>query len=247
MAALSEVDAGGGEGVRQDETRTTPAVARRRRLRLLLKLLREPEAADRPPRLAAVNELIGLQLESVRGRAAWRLRAPSVSREEVEIVVSMALARLASALANMHSVREVSLIALVNSCVDLAAVNFVRECIRRRRYEQITDPELMPEPELDDASALEHAQAAVGALAGLTARELRIVGERALLDLTPDEIAARHQITRGAVYVAYSRALTKLRKRAEVGDREPWASCNDTRHCAVCQVRRPEPIASVAQ
>lgn len=209
-----------GSSLRPDETRT-PVVARARRARLLSMLLREQRPADRPRRAAAINELVGLEIEHVRRRAARRLRAPLGLRDDVEIVVSLALVRLASALMNTHATREASLIALVNSCVDLAAADFLRERIRRRRREQITDPDLMPEPEVHEVSACRHAQAAADALAGLTTREQQIVSERALLGLTPSEVATRHRMTVGAVYVAHSRALAKLRSQAETNDREP--------------------------
>lgn len=206
--------------MREDGT-LRPAVVRARRLRLLLRLMDSLEASGLTRRSAVVDEIVRLQLERMRRRAAWRLHAPSMSCEEVEIVVAMALVRLASALAKAQGARESSVIALVNSCVDFAAVDFVRERVRRRRLEQVTDPELIPQFEVYDASTLEHAHAVNEMLAGLSARESQIVSERVVLSLTPDEIAARHRITRGAVYVAYSRALTKLRAGAQAAGREP--------------------------
>lgn len=129
--------------------------------------------------------------------------------------MSLALTRLASVLPNMHATSEVALISLVNSCVDLAVFDFLRDRVRHRRHQQLTDPAMIPETALHDASPQEQAETLAHALAGLNQREREVVVERAVLELTPEEVAARRRMTRRAVDIAYSRALAKLRAQAE--------------------------------
>lgn len=130
----------------------------------------------------------------------------------------MALVRLASALPNMHATRESSLIALLNSCVDFAVFDFLRTRVLRWRHEQVTDPAIMHGPAVHDVSPHEQAEGIGAMLVGLNERQREIVIERVLLEMAPIQVAARHGMTRGAVDVACSRAMAKLRRDA--GGRE---------------------------
>ncbi|MHB8695017.1 MAG: sigma factor-like helix-turn-helix DNA-binding protein [Solirubrobacteraceae bacterium] len=59
-------------------------------------------------------------------------------------------------------------------------------------------------------------------LDGLPERDRELLIERLFLGLTPEQSAARHDMTRGALDVAYHRALKRLReRRRELDVREP--------------------------
>lgn len=192
---------------------------RRGRDQLLLARIREARArGDARASRAAADELIARHLPDVRKRVAMKLGVSSRRQEESEIVVSMALVRLASALPAMHATREASLIALIGSCVDLAVVDFIRLRVRRRQRERITEPQTMAEPAVQDVSPQEQAEALAEVLVGLNQRDREIVVERAVVEITPEQVAVRRKMSRGAVDATYSRALAKLRTQAESAD-----------------------------
>jgi DNA-directed RNA polymerase specialized sigma24 family protein len=79
--------------------------------------------------------------------------------------------------------------------------------------EDFPDPAAPERPTLaDEASALRER------IAGLSGRDQRIMAERMLLGLKPEEIAGRHGVHRRVVDTATSRALKKLLASDELSD-----------------------------
>jgi RNA polymerase sigma-70 factor (ECF subfamily) len=77
------------------------------------------------------------------------------------------------------------------------------------------DPRRLPEHAsagMPQSSLVEQAHEFEPYLAGLTQRERELVIERILLDMSPEQIAEKHGMSRQAVDTAYHRALEKLRK-----------------------------------
>ena len=94
-------------------------------------------------------------------------------------------------------------------------VNYVTDRWRRKLREYPTDdlPEQSPGPDLADEVALR--QWVTGALATLTVRERAVVVLRYLFDLPEAAVARDLGITVGTVKSTSSRALAKLRVRAD--------------------------------
>jgi RNA polymerase sigma factor (sigma-70 family) len=107
----------------------------------------------------------------------------------------------------------------------LIAVNIEWEVIdhvrRRKRLAHEVHPEIeaFPDPAAPEQPTLaDEARELRERITGLSGRDQRMLAERMLLGLKPEEIAARHGVRRQVVDTATSRALKKLLASDELSD-----------------------------
>jgi RNA polymerase sigma factor (sigma-70 family) len=185
-------------------------------------LLRQLVLARKRPDGVLREQLIMTRLLSrhvAHIRRIVRLRAYSQRPPDADIdeIVGGVLIRVADALSKDVDA-DSSLRALIAVNIEWEVIDYVRRRRRRARevhpaVEDFPDPAAPDRPTLaDEASALR------ARIAGLSGRDQRIMAERMLLGLKPDEIAGRHGVHRQVVDTATSRALKKLLDSDELAD-----------------------------
>jgi RNA polymerase sigma factor (sigma-70 family) len=184
-------------------------------LRQLALARKRPDGVLREQLILA--RLLGRHVAHIRRIVAWRAYSLRPSDADIDDMVSGVLVRVADALK-----KEVD---ASSSLSGLIAVNIEWEVIdharRSRRRAREVHPEIQqfPDPAAPEAPTLaDEARALRERIAGLSGRDQKILAERMLLGLKPDEIARRHGVRRQVVDTATSRALKKLLTSDELAD-----------------------------
>jgi RNA polymerase sigma factor (sigma-70 family) len=185
-------------------------------------LLRQLALARKRPDHVLREQLIMTQLLSrhvanIRRIVALRAYSQRPSDADIDELVGGVLIRVADALDKEIDARS-SLAGLIAINIEWEVIDYVR---RRRRRAREVHPEVedFPDPAAPDRPTLaDEARALRERIAGLPARDQRIMAERMLLGLKPDEIARRHGVHRQVVDTATSRALKKLLASDELSD-----------------------------
>lgn len=160
------------------------------------------DSAGAAPEISAVRRLVA--------RRTARLRLQWADREEI---VSAVLERLSAARTRYAAEPAASLGAIVAQNVEWAIVDFCRSAARRGERERLTAPECLPEAAAEPVVTRAERAGALDALLGpLTEREREILFERYVLELSAGEVGARHGMRQGAVKMACTRAVGKVRR-----------------------------------
>jgi RNA polymerase sigma factor (sigma-70 family) len=184
-------------------------------LRQLVLARRRPDGVLREQLI--MTRLLSRHVANIRRIVRLRAYSQRPSDADIDEIVGGVLIRVADALSKDVDA-DSSLRALIAVNIEWEVIDYVRR--RRRRacevhpaVEDFPDPALPERPTLaDEASALRER------IAGLSGRDQRMMAERMLLGLKPDEIAGRHGVHRQVVDTATSRALKKLLESDELSD-----------------------------
>jgi RNA polymerase sigma factor (sigma-70 family) len=159
------------------------------------------------------SQIASEQMRTVRKmvhRRTARLRLQRADREEI---VSAVMERLVAARRRGGAHDRVPEAVLVAQNVEWAVADFCRAAMRRATHERLTAPAQMPQPPAPSAAVPLEEREAIGALLEpLSEREKQILFERYALDMAAAEVAERAGVQTGALKVACSRALRRLRE-----------------------------------
>jgi len=164
-----------------------------------------------------MTRLLSRHVPNIRRIVAWRAHSQRPSDADIDELVGGVLIRVADALTNeVDPSRPLSGLIAVN--IEWEVIDYVRR--RRRRAREVHPAiESFPDPAAPETPTLaDEARALRERIAGLSGRDRKIMAERMLLGLKPEEIAGRHGVNRQVVDTATSRALKKLLASDELSD-----------------------------
>jgi RNA polymerase sigma factor (sigma-70 family) len=164
-----------------------------------------------------MTQLLSRHVANIRRIVAWRTYSQRPSDADIDELVGGVLIRVADALGKDVDARS-SLGGLIGVNIEWEVIDYVR---RRRRRAREVHPEMQdfPDPVAPETPTLvDEARELRERIAGLSDRDQRIMAERMLLGLKPEEIAGRHGVRRQVVDTATSRALKKLLASDELSD-----------------------------
>jgi RNA polymerase sigma factor (sigma-70 family) len=163
----------------------------------------------------AMGDLLAPYWPEVRRVVAWRLKTIAPQPADVDEIASKVFERLVNVLSKKTSFGDATFRVLVFKNAQWEAIEFWRRRKRAIGREADLGGEV-PETAAAEVVALVHAEVIAEIIEELAPREQRIVVERWVVGLSPQEIADRIGIARGAVDTACSRALAKLRRSPRV-------------------------------
>lgn len=163
----------------------------------------------------AMGELLAPYWSKVRRFVAWRLKSIAPQPTDVDEIAGRVFERLVNVLNEQISFGEATFRVLVYKNANWEVIDFWRQRKRAIGREADLGGE-MPEIPATEQVALVHTEVFAEIIEELSPREQRIVVERWVVGLSPQEIADRMGVARGAVDTACSRALAKLRKSPRV-------------------------------
>jgi RNA polymerase sigma factor (sigma-70 family) len=184
-------------------------------LRQLALARKRPDGALREQLI--MTRLLARHVPNIRRIVAWRAYSLRPSDADIDDIVNGVLARVADALRKDVDVTG-SLGGLIALNIEWEVIDHVR---RRRRFAHEVHPEIeaFPDPAAPEQPTLaDEARELRERITGLSGRDQRMLAERMLLGLKPEEIAARHGVRRQVVDTATSRALKKLLASDELSD-----------------------------
>jgi RNA polymerase sigma factor (sigma-70 family) len=184
-------------------------------LRQLALARKRPDGALREQLI--LTRLLARHVPNIRRIVAWRAYSLRPSDADIDDIVNGVLARVADALRKDVDVTG-SLGGLIALNIEWEVIDHVR---RRRRFAHEVHPEIeaFPDPAAPEQPTLaDEARELRERITGLSGRDQRMLAERMLLGLKPEEIAARHGVRRQVVDTATSRALKKLLASDELSD-----------------------------
>jgi RNA polymerase sigma factor (sigma-70 family) len=184
-------------------------------LRQLALARKRPDGALREQLI--MTRLLARHVPNIRRIVAWRAYSLRPSDADIDDIVNGVLARVADALRKDVDVTG-SLGGLIALNIEWEVIDHVR---RRRRFAHEVHPEIeaFPDPAAPEQPTLaDEARELRERITGLSGRDQRMLAERMLLGLKPEEIAARHGVRRQVVDTATSRALKKLLASDELAD-----------------------------
>jgi RNA polymerase sigma factor (sigma-70 family) len=163
-----------------------------------------------------MGELLAPYIVEARRIAAWRLSSISPDPADVEDVASRVVEEMVRKLETTTHWGDVPFRVEVYMRAQSRAIDFWRSRMRRLKR---SDLEANPaELAANEEVALVHAEVISEIIEDLGPRDKRILVERYVGGLTPEEIAARLGVSRQVVDTSYSRALSKLRVNPRVLD-----------------------------
>jgi RNA polymerase sigma factor (sigma-70 family) len=184
-------------------------------LRQLALARKRPDGALREQLI--MTRLLARHVPNIRRIVAWRAYSLRPSDADIDDIVNGVLARVADALRKDVDVTG-SLGGLIALNIEWEVIDHVR---RRKRFAHEVHPEIeaFPDPVAPEQPTLaDEARELRERITGLSGRDQRMLAERMLLGLKPEEIAARHGVRRQVVDTATSRALKKLLASDELAD-----------------------------
>jgi RNA polymerase sigma factor (sigma-70 family) len=184
-------------------------------LRQLALARKRPDGALREQLI--LTRLLGRHVANIRRIVAWRAYSLRPSDADIDDIVSGVLVRVADALRKDVDAGS-SLGGLIAVNVEWEVIDHVR---RRRRFAREVHPEIeaLPDPAAPERPTLaDEARDLRERITCLSDRDQKMLAERMLLGLKPEEIAARHGVRRQVVDTATSRALKKLLASDELSD-----------------------------
>lgn len=186
-----------------------------RRDRLLLdRIAAARRAGDQHAALRATSDLLAPYTIAIHRRAVSRLRSSPTRVHDTEDVAAAAIERLVRLLRTRCDFGDMPFAAIVVRNVDWQVSDYWQTYLRRGAHEELREPMDMPYGAQEPTSHLDACGDAATILdaAKLSRLERTIAIERAVLDRDPVQVARRRAMRRGAVDMAYSRALAKLRR-----------------------------------
>jgi RNA polymerase sigma factor (sigma-70 family) len=163
----------------------------------------------------AMGELLAPYWFKVRRIVGWRLASISPDPTDVEDISSKVIEHMIKKLVKTTDLGGVPFRVLVFLDAHTRAIDYWRA--RTRRNSRLSDfGGELPEIPAREEVALVHAEVIAEIIEDLAPRDQRILVERYVAGLTPQEIADGLGVSREVVDTAYSRALAKLRVHPRV-------------------------------
>jgi RNA polymerase sigma factor (sigma-70 family) len=163
----------------------------------------------------AMGELLAPYWFKVRRIVGWRLASISPDPTDVEDISSKVIEHMIKKLKNTTDLGGAPFRVLVFLDAQTHAIDYWRARTRRNSRWSDFGGEL-PEIPAREEVALVHAEVIAEVIEDLAPRDQRILVERYVAGLTPQEIADGLGVSREVVDTAYSRALAKLRVHPRV-------------------------------
>jgi RNA polymerase sigma factor (sigma-70 family) len=163
----------------------------------------------------AMGELLAPYWAQVRHVVTWRLASISPDPADVEDISSKVIEHMIKKLNEMTNFDGAPFRVLVFLNAQTRAIDYWRARRRSNRRHCDFGGEL-PEVAAGEQVALVHAEVMAEIIEDLGPRDQRILVERYVAGLTPQEIADGLGVSRQVVDTAYSRALAKLRANPRV-------------------------------
>jgi RNA polymerase sigma factor (sigma-70 family) len=163
----------------------------------------------------AMGELLAPYWSEVRRIVGWRLASISPDPADVEDISSKVIEHMTKKLKKTTDLGGAPFRVLVFLDAQTRAIDYWRA--RTRRNSRLSDfGGELPEVPAREEVALVHAEVMAEIIEDLKPRDQRILIERYVVGLTPQEIADGLGVSREVVDTAYSRALAKLRVHPQV-------------------------------
>jgi RNA polymerase sigma factor (sigma-70 family) len=163
----------------------------------------------------AMGELLAPYWSEVRRIVTWRLASISPDPADIEDVASKVIEHMVKKLEKTTELGAPPFRVLVFLDAQTRAIDYWRAHIRRTGRLSDLQGDL-PEIAAAEEIALVHAEVMAEIIEDLGPREQRIILERYVVGLMPQEIADRLGVSRRVVDTAFSRALGKLRTNPRV-------------------------------
>jgi RNA polymerase sigma factor (sigma-70 family) len=158
----------------------------------------------------ATGELLALYWPELLRIVSWRLASIKPDPADVEDIASAVIVHMVRKVGETTEFGGVPFRVMVFLNAQTRAIDYWRGRQRRNRYVADLGGEL-PDVAGPEQIALVHAEVMAKIIEDLGVRDQRILIERYVVGLAPQEIADRLGITREAIDTAHSRALAKLR------------------------------------
>jgi RNA polymerase sigma factor (sigma-70 family) len=158
-----------------------------------------------------IGDLLAPYWDTTRRLAAWRLATISPQDTDLDEIAGSVFERMVKTLMTKTSFGGVPFRVVVAKNAHWEAIEFWRRRRRDLARETLHDHETLPEIETVDDSALVHAEVVAEIIEELAPRDQRILVERYVLGMNPEQIAEGMDVHRRVVDTACSRALAKLR------------------------------------
>ncbi len=165
----------------------------------------------------ATGELLAPYWSDVCRVVNWRLASISPDRADVEDIASKVIEEIINKLESDTYFDGVPFRVVVIRRAQARAIDYWRARMRSRTRPAGLGGEL-PETAAREEIALVHAEVMAEIIEDLGTRDQRILIERYVIGLSPQEIANGLGVSRKVVDTAYSRALGKLRENPRVID-----------------------------
>jgi RNA polymerase sigma factor (sigma-70 family) len=163
----------------------------------------------------AMGELLAPYWSEVRRIVGWRLASISPDPTDVEDISSKVIEHIIKKLKKTTDLGGAPLRVIVFLDAQTRAIDYWRA--RTRRNSRLSDfGGKIPEVPAREEVTLAHAEVMAEIIKDLAPRDQRILVERYVAGLTPQEIADGLGVSREVVDTAYSRALAKLRVHPRV-------------------------------
>jgi RNA polymerase sigma factor (sigma-70 family) len=186
--------------------------------RLLRRIAEARARGDELGRLrekTAAGELLAPYWYEARRIATWRLTSIRPATADVEDIASAVIEHMAKKLAERTAFGSMPFRVLVYLDANARSIDYWRA--RRRRSQRMLDSGGdVSKLAAQEEAALVHAEVMAEIIKDLGPRDQRILIERYVVGLAPQEIADRLGVTRQVVDTAYSRALARLRVNSRV-------------------------------
>lgn len=163
----------------------------------------------------ATGELLAPYWSELLRIVSWRLASIEPDPADIEDIASAVIEHMVKKLGDRTDFGGVPFRVLVFLNAQTRAIDYWRA--RGRRNRRVSDfGGEVPEVPASEEVALVHAEVMAEIIEDLGPRDKRILVERYVAGLAPEEIADRLGVTRKVVDTAYSRALAKLRVNPRV-------------------------------
>jgi RNA polymerase sigma factor (sigma-70 family) len=162
-----------------------------------------------------MGELLAPYWSEVHRIVTWRLASIAPDPADIEDISSKVIEHMIKKLQKTTDLGGIPFRVLVFLSAQTRAIDYWRACTRRNGHLSDFGGDL-PEVVAHEEVALVHAEVMAEIIEDLGARDQRILVERYVVGLMPQEIADGLGVSRKVIDTAYSRALAKLRVHPRV-------------------------------